>query len=123
MPNRSQTQDILYKYLRAHKENDLEDGIYDVTGIEYISCGYNSDEENQLLINTLNSNREIYIGAAYGTNQVFVFFDKKPQKLKPTKKSERLDTTFVREGSGFNYGFINILKNCPKDILILAEND
>lgn len=24
MPNRSQTQDILYKYLRAHKENDYE---------------------------------------------------------------------------------------------------
>lgn len=26
-------------------------------------------------------------------------------------------------GSGFNYGSINMIRNCPKDILILAEND
>ena len=48
---------------------------------------------------------------AYDTGAAFIFATK-PKVVAGTI-----------EGTGFNYGSTNILHDCPKDILILAEND
>lgn len=104
----------------------LEDGIYDVTDIQFILAdddttnhffSDNKQIKNKQVLEFINSHKDFVIASAYETNTV-IFLAVKPVKLDTEEwKKENLF------GYGFNYGSTNIIKNCPKTILILAEND
>ncbi len=90
------------------KLTSLSDGIYDVTGIAYHVV---NDSKPKQTLDFIKKYKKVYIGSAYETETSILFSDK-PKKLIGHDK-----------GSGFNYGSTNIIDNCPKSILILAQND
>ena len=85
-----------------------EDGIFDVSDINYIVV---DNREVKKVINWIKEKNKFWIASAYAT-KTEILFAKKPKKFKGNQ-----------EGSGFSYGSTNILTNCPKNILILAQND
>ena len=91
----------------------LSDGIYDLDGIEFIVVDGNSE----LGIEWIEAHKEFWIADAYETDFP-ILLSKEPRCLNSKKWNKE---NWI--GSGFNYGSTNIIKNCPKDILILAEND
>lgn len=86
----------------------LDDGVYDMTGIEFI-LDTSSEQEVRRFIKKYP---KYFIASAYETEMRFLVASK-PPRLQEKNLS----------GSGFNYGSTNIIKNCPKTVLILAEND
>lgn len=94
----------------------LEDGVYDITDIPRI-CIYKDvftslePEEIAEVQNFINAHGRdnIAIGSAYGTDITFLLA-KQPTEVESWS-------------GGFNYGTGAILTNCPRDIMILAEND
>ena len=88
----------------------VEDGIYNVTNIDFISRNGmgNNDKEVKKFITKYP---EFWVASAYETEQE-ILLASKPEKFKGEQ-----------HGSEFNYGSTNILTNCPKAILILAQND
>lgn len=99
--------------MRTEQERRLDDGIYDVTGIPFLVT--NEDAEEGRRDTEVEKFKEAYpdfvVGHAYETYNV-ILLASKPEKYKGKW-----------EGSGFNYGSTNILHDCPKSLLILAEND
>jgi hypothetical protein len=102
-----------------YSERKLTDGIYDVTGLKSIIINIGIDcvmkdikstQYKQYLEFTIE-NPEYVICSAYETDET-ILLNKRPEKFNGKIK-----------GSGFNYGSTTIIQNCPKDILILAEND
>jgi len=91
------------------EDRQLSDGIYDVTGIEVINVEA-ADVEVEAFIWKYP---KFWVASAYETDTTLLV------ATKPTK----LVTKDIVIGSGFNYGSTNVIRNCPKDILILAEND
>lgn len=100
----------------------LKDGIYNVEGIDFIELKDDDSmyiEGNTQLPTPLPKECEEFIikypeyvyGSAYGTPHTFILA-KQPDKF-----------TGKVYGSWFNYGSTNLLTNCPKAILILAEDD
>lgn len=108
----------------------IKDGIYDVTDITFLitkrELQYNNkkidsknyeewyetdDEDDEAVQSFINQYPNYVIASAYETS-AYIFLAKSPDKFNGK-----------RYGSGFHYGSTNILQNCPKDILILAEND
>lgn len=86
----------------------VRDGIYDVTGIEYI-CVNNNDLPSAMEF--VKKHPGFYIASSYGTTATILFAEK-PREF-----------TGGACGSGFNLGSTNIISDCPKNILILAQND
>lgn len=102
------------------KENDeldedryLSDGVYDVTGIEFVELQENNPDEEEIKKEEefFEAHKNFYIASAYETECTILLAN----KPKPFKGEEF--------GNGFNYGSTNILTNLPKAILILAQND
>lgn len=91
----------------------LEDGVYELTDQEVLYC--DREESEEIFIEKEAEFKEKYpkhvIATAY---EVYGFFliSSMPKKF-----------TGKRTGSGFNYGALNLLENCPSKILIIAEND
>ena len=86
----------------------INDGIYDVTDNAFI---VKKDKNAEEVVKWVNERERVWLANAYETN-THIFFEREPNKF-----------TGKRYGSGFNYGSTNILTDCPKNILILAEND
>lgn len=95
----------------GEKDRYLEDGIYDIEDIEFIEVLEPPYKEVEKIENFIRKYPDFYIASAYET-QSTILLSREPMKF----KGEQI-------GSEFNYGSTNILKNCPKNILILAEND
>ena len=106
------------------KERWLKDGIYDIGDIDFIDVGYVKMtffiKKYDVVFTTKQENiakpfiekyPDFVIGEACGTDQMFIL-SRRPDRAK-----------LKHFGSGFNYGSTNIIQNCPKNILILAEND
>ena len=90
------------------------DGIYDVSGIE----SFEVDDKNYgVAIVWMQNHKPFWVANAYETDCVILLAGK-PRKLNSKKWNKE-----NWMGSGFNYGSTNTIKDCPKDILILAEND
>lgn len=127
----------LYDYLQEIEKNKerVPDGIYDISDIEFFnpniptvrkwvkkgtdpSQNYEDLPNAQEILSTWKSNLDAFvekypnflIARAYATEYALWV------ATIPTKKIKNI-------GSGFNYGSTNIIDDCPKRILILAEND
>lgn len=91
----------------------VKDGVYDITGIKYLSLNEKqrdrelTPEQEQFI----KDNPNWVWAIAYQTYQGFLLSDK------PRKFSGKV------ESSGFNYGTTSILDDCPKAILIVAQDD
>jgi hypothetical protein len=94
----------------------LEDGVYDITDIPRLcidkSTRMSLDAEEiaqiQKFLDTHGSDN-VAIGAAYGTDAT-ILLAKQPTEVESWS-------------GGFNYGTSAIVTNCPREIMILAEND
>jgi hypothetical protein len=93
----------------------LEDGIYDTTGIDFISIEETNISEKEIT-KFIKKYPNFCVASAYDTYTTLLL-SKKPKELDNNWQTKNII------GSGFNYGSTNILTNCPKSILILAEND
>lgn len=91
----------------------ISDGIYDVTSIEFKAV----DRNIKSGIEWIRNHEKFWVADAYETDFPILLSDE-PRCLNSKKWNKE---NWV--GSGFNYGSTNIIKNCPKGILILAEND
>lgn len=95
----------------------VEDGVYDLTDIEYIRIPDRMDGNHpdyQACLDFVNKHPEFVHASAYETEFDFLL-SSMPLKI------DRDKTKII--GSGFNYGSTNIIENAPARILILAEND
>jgi hypothetical protein len=92
----------------SEKSVRIKDGVYDTTDITFIVKTNKNTEE---VVAWINEREKVWIANAYGTDE-YIFFEEEPAKF---------DGKWY--GSGFNYGSTNVLTDCPKSILILAEND
>ncbi len=128
--------------IEINKDNILRDSIYEVPETsEYLCIGnelhgtiFIHDDKNIRILrlgitdceeaidqmrkinNFIKRHKNIYIGSAYQCPAIFLFSEK-PISL------YREDTNFEHIGSDFNHGSSNLLLNCPKRMLILAEDD
>ena len=108
------------------KEKILENGIYDVTGLEFevLECEENElYTEEKAVVNFSKKFPDFKIGSAYQCCKVFLL-SKPPIRLISLGypvRNENKGLGWI--GTGFNYGSCNLLTNCPKSILILAEDD
>lgn len=103
--------------------NRIHDGIYDLTGIEFLSIpsniiGWNdSKKEYDLRASTkeieefLTKHKEAVLAHAYETSAPILL----------SRAPAELNSKII--GWGFNYGANTIIQNCPQTILICAEND
>ncbi len=98
------------KLLEDRLNRIVDDGVYDVTDIEFIETD-GMPILTSKIEDFIRRNPDFCVAETYNVD-VWFLLAKKPNK-------------FIGEhsGSGFNYGSSNILQNCPKDILILAQND
>lgn len=96
-------------------ERLLRDGIYNITNIEYLILDTNiydiKGEDVEKIKTFIKKYPGYVVGSAYNTDMTIIL------SIKPPKFNGKWS------GTGFNYGSTNILTDCPKDILILAEND
>lgn len=104
--------------------NHLEDGIYDMTDISHLKLPDPLRDEGITKIKEFVKNYPNFVIANAYETMVTILIAKKPQKLYDYNFNKiKKDSKIKWDGSGFNYGSTNILDNCPKKILILAEND
>jgi len=111
----------------------LSDGVYDITGIPRCITDENGNhipgqpDIGEFIAKYPNC----YYGCAYQTDMV-TLLAYKPARVTQTcntyqlitnKKTMGADDAFQVLGDGFNHGCNNIILNCPKEILILAEDD
>ncbi len=92
-----------------NEDRELGDGIYDVTNIEVVDA----ETEDVIVEAFIWKYPKFWVASAYETDTILLVATL-PNKI--TTKGNLL-------GSGFNYGSTSVIRNCPKDILILAEND
>ena len=86
----------------------VKDGIYDVTDIDFIIA---ESDKLEALIEWTDKRDKFWFASAYQT-EYFILYAEEPRKFKGTWY-----------GNGFNYGSTNVITDCPKSILILAEDD
>lgn len=101
------------KYIEEHEKNKdrVGDGIYDITDIPFVKCDvYNADKYDEVKA-WIDTHESFWVCSAYETDEMFLIAEE------PKEFSGKL------YGSGFNYGSTSIITDCPKAILILAEND
>ncbi len=92
------------------RKRHLQDGKYDVSDIEFFPIKDRADQLEEIKT-FVEKYPDFVIASAYET-ETEILLSKKPDGLK--------GDCF---GSGFNYGSTNIITDCPKSILILAQND
>lgn len=117
--------------LQQKRDRKIGDGIYDVTDIPFIDLGgtsntlkerYNYDKKEHVIEihneeleekvkKFIEENPDWVLASAYAT-EYYILFAKQPPKF-----------TGEHIGWGFNYGSTNLLIDCPRNILILAEDD
>ena len=96
-------------YVRKHPKGiRVKDGIYDVSDIEFFLV---DSKEREVTVAWIEAHDKFWIASAYETETIILLAGE-PRKFEGTW-----------DGSGFNYGSTNIIIDCPKSILILAEND
>jgi hypothetical protein len=103
----------------SEEVEQLGDGIYDITSIEYLKLdtgdlddeGSLGETTNDLIKDFLRKFPDAVLANAYNTGITFLL----------SKKPRPFSGTLI--GEGFNHGSTNILMGLPKAILILAEND
>jgi hypothetical protein len=93
----------------------LEDGYYDVTDMEYIDLGVDhlrrtATKEAEEFVER-HSDKEVWAVSAYETYTVMLFAGK-PRKI-----------NILAAGKPVGHGACTVLDNCPKSILLVAEND
>jgi hypothetical protein len=116
--NLIKSESSIWEIMSLIREGELfgmvDDGVWDISDIEYISLVPNGDgkdpEHLEELSKFLDKYPNPFVADAYETEYPFLL------SAEPTKRVE-----FI--GSGFNYGSNNIIDNCPKRILICGEND
>jgi hypothetical protein len=102
-----------YEYTDVYEADSLPDGVYDLTNVAYCMIEkYEFKKEISMgeLELFLKAYPDFILAHPYET-EMLVVLSKRPNKI----------TTI--EGTGFNYGSCNIITDCPKIILICAEND
>lgn len=114
-----------YEYIDENESRGLCDGIYDIGDVEYLVVdGEEQDEISSDAQKFMNAHPDHVIGSAYQCYAIFILATP-PTLLKSlgygTSKTDWGSNNHV--GSGFNHGSANMLRNCPKNILILAEDD
>lgn len=112
----TEIEKIIEKQTENNDKYGLDDGVYDITDIKSIEIDPQWKNEKEA-INFTKKYPDFYIASAYETECIILLSKKPILWQKDNTRSENW------QGSGFNYGSTNILRNCPKDILILAEND
>lgn len=90
----------------------LDDGVYDMTGIEFVVDDENKDRNKRNLEGFIKKYPDFLLASAYETDERILVATRPPRV--------RVENLL---GGGFNYGSTNIIINCPKTVLILAEND
>jgi hypothetical protein len=91
----------------------LEDGIYALDDdIEFV-CGTFNHSNDAELLEFAKKHEGFAIASAYET-EMTILLSRVPTKLSSKE---------MVIGSGFNYGSTNIVVDCPRRLLILAEND
>lgn len=98
------------KLLKLNEKNYIKDGIYNVSGIEFFVLE-EDDDTGEKSIEWVERHTVFYIANAYETRTTILFAEKP------------LPFNGKKLGGGFHYGSTNLLLDCPKSILILAEND
>lgn len=113
-----------YEYMNENESRSLNDGIYDVGDIGYMVVdGETSDNISDDAQKFMDAHPDHVIGSAYQCYAVFLFASP-PILLKSLRYgASNPKQTILHFGSGFNHGSANMLRNCPKNILILAEDD
>ena len=92
----------------------LDDGIYSVdddTTIYKIEENKKESVVENEIIEFIKEYPSFVVASAYETFTTFLISER------PDKWNGEV------HGSGFNYGSTNLIKDCPKNLLILAEND
>ena len=87
----------------------IPDGVWDIEDIEFIQV-IQRVENTEVIKEFIVKYPTFHVGNAYETGEYFLLSD----------RPSDLVTTI---GGGFNYGSTNVIENCPKRILVLAEND
>jgi len=106
---KNMTYQEFINYIRKHPKGVyVKDGIYDVSDIESFLVDFKGKEASAAWI---DAHDKFWRASAYETETFFLFSEE------PRRFGGEWD------GSGFNYGSTNVIRNCPRDILILAEND
>ena len=100
------------------KEKFLSDGMYAVSDdtivyeVDSRIGDTNEDIDNDpKALKFIAKYPNFVVASAYETGTT-ILLSKPPKKFK-----------HVGPGCGFNYGSTNLIENCPKRLLILAEND
>ena len=100
----------LIDHIRKNEKGvNIKDGIYDVSDIDFIRADELDKQKDTFA--WIKSHDKFWVGNAYATYTIFLFAEE-PRKFEGDW-----------DGSGFNYGSTNMINNCPKTILILAEDD
>ena len=94
--------------VKHEKVETVRDGVYDITDIDFV-IGKKNDYDN--IVKWLENKDKFWLANAYETDY-YILFAEEPKKFNGKQK-----------GEGFNYGSTSMLLDCPKDVLILAEND
>lgn len=109
------------------EEKWLHDGIYEILEnavvLKYNDAAYRIELTAEIQA-VLNANPNYVVVNAYQTDTTFIITE--PVKLlveSPWGQRQPESTEFKCSGSWFNYGSCNLLENCPKRLLILAEDD
>lgn len=102
----SEFNELLEKEKRTHNYNNLEKNMNKFRSKILLALAF------------INKYPNYVIASAYQTSGTLLL-SKRPKKLSESK--EWIDKHSF--GTGFNYGSTNIIIDCPKAILILAEND
>ncbi len=96
----------------------LEDGLYEVDDdVEVIEIGErlydirDFSDEYAMILFFIENHPNFVVANAYETSST-ILLSRKPNIFKG-----------YYVGSGFNYGSTNLVENCPKRLLILAEDD
>ena len=94
----------------------VEDGVYDISEKEFIEFVYDNETNEFInlkeIIEFINKYPDCVQACACDT-ETTILISSMPKQIPEEDVI----------GSGFNYGSTNVIKNCPKQILILAEND
>jgi len=96
-------------YIRKNpKGTHVRDGIYNVSDIEFLLV---NSKDKEATVVWIEAHDKFWIANAYETETIILLAEE-PRKFEGSW-----------DGSGFNYGSTNIITDCPKSIMILAEND
>lgn len=93
----------------------IPDGVYDITGIPYLdipdSRRYNSRTVKKIE-EFNNKHSPVYLAKPYQTYQIFLLGE---------KPKEIFSKNLVNPS--YSHGAAGIIENCPKTVMILAEDD